>query len=70
MYDALDEVLGEKIPRLRKKSGKYSGGKFRQFWLAKNPQYTSLRGLTRYLTIVASRAVPPTHPLRNANIKE
>jgi hypothetical protein len=28
MYDALDEVLGEKIPHLRKKSGKYSGGKF------------------------------------------
>ncbi len=25
MYDTLDEVLGEKIPHLRKKSGKYTG---------------------------------------------
>jgi hypothetical protein len=27
MYDELDEVLGEKIPRLHKKSGKYTGQK-------------------------------------------
>ncbi len=28
MYDTLDEVLGEKIPHLRKKSVKYTGEKF------------------------------------------
>jgi hypothetical protein len=27
-------------------------------------------GLTRYLTSIASRAVPPTHPLRNAILKD
>ncbi len=45
---------------------KIYGWKSRQFWLAKN----FCAGLTRYLTSIASRAVPPAHPLCYAFLRD